>query len=493
MKKVLLINPRVDYRPQPPLGLAYIAAALEAKGYEVRVYDPTRGHEEGAFTELFREFRPDAVGITCLTPQEEKLYYFAALVKRLDAAVPVVTGGVHPTAVPRKVLSSRDIDVAVIGEGERTVVNLVDALGSGAPLSGVRGIAYKEGEKISITPPAELAGDPDSLPWPARHLLDMRWYSRRLSLIRGKWLRCTTIIAIRGCPYDCIFCSSNKIFGRRVRFRSPAKVVEEIKSLVNEHALEAVLFADDTFTLSKPWLLELCGLLRKEVPGIIWNCQARVGSLDDDMLKAMTDSGCIQVEFGIESGSPKVLRALKKMQTPEDIKETFRLCKKYPIRAMANFIIGNPEETLDDIEMTSSLAREIKADYTEFFILTPYPGTKLYEMAERNGWILKGDAFYGRESNRPVMSINFKPDELVSLRKKLYEENLNSIWKSYLLDPRFILDVLKFTFSRPSVIPGYAAVLWREKSLAELGRHINTEMSMHYMPPPPRSGREAGA
>lgn len=479
-RKVLLINPRVDYRPQPPLGLAYIAGALEREGYEVRVYDPTRGRDDAAFETLFRQFAPDAVGITCLTPQEEQLYAFAGAVKRLSPGTPVIAGGVHPTAAPEKVLASPHVDIAVVGEGERTITLLLAALWSGAPLSGVRGIAYKEAGKAVLTPRADLIEDLDALAWPARHLLDMAWYSRRLSLIRGKWLRCTTIIAIRGCPYDCIFCSSNKIFGRRVRFRSPAGIVDEIERLVKEHSLEAVLFADDTFTLSKPWLLELCALLRRRVPGIVWACQSRVGALDDEMLGAMIAAGCIQVEFGIESGSPKVLEALKKRQDTAEIIETFRLCKKYPIRTMANFIIGNPEEKLEDIELTAALAREIRADYTEFFILTPFPGTVLYEMAERNGWLHKGDAFYGRESNKPVMSINFSQDELVRLRKELYEKNLNSIWKSYLLDPRFLLDVLKFTLGHPSVLPGYAKVLWKERSVAELGRHINTEMSKGY-------------
>lgn len=423
--------------------------------------------------------------------------------KKIHPGTKIVFGGSHSSVFSKEILNGNEcIDVITRGEYEKTLLHLAERLKTGGGLSEILGITYRHGEAIKSNPDSPLIESLDKLPFPAYDMFPAKGISGFAdhSAPAVYWdgfcqhRPAIQMHASRGCPYKCDFCLWNQVMYRNGKYRafSVERILSDIEEVIKRYGQKEIYFDDDTFTLSKRWLLELCGLLRKEVPGIIWNCQARVASLDDDMLKAMVASGCIQVGFDIESCSPKVLQALKKMQSPEDIKETFRLCKKYPIRTMANFIIGNPEETLADIDLTAALAQELKADYTEFFILTPYPGTNLYEMAERNGWILGGDAFYGRESNRPVMSINFKPNEMVTIRKNLYEENLNSIWKRHLLDPHFIMNVLKFTFSRPSVIPGYASVLWREKSLAELGRHINTEMSMYYIPPPPGDGGEAG-
>lgn len=478
-KNVFLINPRVDYRPQPPLGIAYIAAVLENNGYKVEVYDPVRGHDFPSFKKHLIEFDPAIVGITCLAPQENQIHYFARLVREIRPDVPIAAGGVHPTTAHERVLSDNNIDAAVIGEGEITVLNLFERMLKNDDLSQVCGIAFRKNLETIVTVPQPLVENLDCLPLPSRHLLDMGWYSRRLSLIRGKWLRCSTVIAIRGCPFECIFCSSNKVFGRKVRFRSPANVIAEIKNIVEKYKLDAILFVDDTLTLSKEWILELCAIMKKEVPGIKWACQGRVGYIDEQIIKAITSSGCIQIEFGIESGSQKVLDILNKKQTIESIRETFSLCRKFNIRTMANFIIGNPEETSQDIELTSELAKEIKADYTDFFILTPYPGTKIYEMALSNGWLRQGDSFYGRESNKPVMSINFSPEQLVELRKRLYEENISSIWKNYVLEMTFLWDVLRFVFLNPSYVIDIFKVLLREKSFAELGRYINNEISKY--------------
>ncbi|HAH32569.1 MAG TPA: hypothetical protein DCL44_09685 [Elusimicrobia bacterium] len=476
-KKILLINPRVDYRPQPPLGLLYVAKRLEEKGYTVSLYDPVHGDNEAEFVSFFKEQNAFAVGITCLTAQENKLLYYAGLCKKLDPSVKVIAGGVHPTLIPERLISEPSVDVVVYGEGEETAPELFDAIRSGGSLSGVRGIGFKKDGVPVITPARELITDLDALSFPSRHLLNIKWYTKRLSLIRGQWVKATTLIATRGCPYQCIFCSSHKIFGRKVRFRSPANVVAEIKELRAAYGLEAVLFADDTLTIKKDWLIEMCAILKKECPGISWACQGRIETLDEEMLKAMVAAGCLQIEFGVESGSQKVLNALKKHQTVEQIRETFKLCKKLGIRDMANFIIGSPGETQEDIEQTRMLAREIDADCTEFFILTPYPGTELHDMATQNNWLIPGEAFYGRESKKPIMSINFKPEELVEMRKKLWEENLKNIWQDYLLDARFLLDVALFTLKNPVYILRYLRVLAREKSLAELGRYINEEYS----------------
>jgi len=439
---IILIDPRIIDAPSHPLGLLYVAAVLEKQGHRVKVYDIP------PFTRLdvpkmMKLDNPDAIGLTCTTPQVIRVLETARDIKRVVSHVPVIIGGVHPTVLPESLLSEEAVDHVVIGEGEITSVELFETLEREERPVNVKGIGYKKDYgKMVINTRRDLIQDLDEIPFPARHLLP-DWHFTNLK-IRGFWFnRGATIMSSRGCPFSCIFCSSHIMFGRKVRKRSPENVVQEIEHLVEKFKIDGLWFADDTFTLNKRWVFLFCDMLKRSGIDIRWGCQGRVDTVTKELLRAMKKVGCVQVDYGVESGSPKVLKAIKKGITPEQAKRAFKIAKEVGLRSMASFMVGNPEETLEDIDMTLRLAEEIDSDFTEFYYSTPYPGTELYEMAKKNEWIdlsLNYDKWIaGKQVDIPVMHINFNANELITIRSKLHNRFVYKNYASFLRDPRAVL------------------------------------------------------
>ena len=262
----------------------------------------------------------------------------------------------------------------------------------------------------------------------------MEWYLTPPGLIRGAFLRRTVgLMAGRGCPYRCIFCGSNAMFGRSVRLRSVENVMGEIHEMVQRHAIDGFYFYDDTFTIRPDYVLEFCQALRRDGLRLKWGCQAAVNTVRRDVLEQMKASGCVQVDLGVESGSPSVLKTLKKGTTPERVRRAFTLIREVGIRAMATFVVGSPGESLDDIEQTRQLARAIRPDYVRFFYLTPFPGSELYQQAVENQWIDPDVEFLPewqiRQSDNPVMTIHFTKRELQAIRARLQN---GFFWRNYL-------------------------------------------------------------
>uniref|UniRef100_A0A7C1HX71 Radical SAM protein n=1 Tax=Fervidicoccus fontis TaxID=683846 RepID=A0A7C1HX71_9CREN len=379
----------------PPLGLAYIAAVLERAGYCVRIVDsPTLKLVQERFIDIVREFKPDIVGFSLITPLAPKGYEIARKLKELFPETILVAGGQHPTFMYNEVLS-HGFDVVVRFEGEYTTLELVKTIEryghSVEVLKSVKSIAFKDREgNIVVTDNRRPIQNLDELPFPARHLLPMDRYT-----VLGKNIPVAHIMASRGCPYGCIFCSTSYFWGRRIRIRSAANVADEIEHVVNKYKARYIVFTDDELTWSKKWISDLLSELRKRGLDIQFTCGARVDQLQDfDLLKKLVDSGCVGIFVGVESASQNTLNLIGKRITVEQIVRFFENVKrleqqyKESIDAAGSFIIGFPWETLDDMRQTIDFAVKLDPAYAQFTIATPYPGTPLYDYAVKHNLII---------------------------------------------------------------------------------------------------------
>jgi radical SAM superfamily enzyme YgiQ (UPF0313 family) len=410
----------------PPLGALYVAAELERAGHEVIVVDgdPT------AYPVLdeVAAFGPDVVGVGFLTASYQRAI---TLMRRLRQALPralTLAGGVHPTVFPEETLRVSGFDVAVVAEGEETTRELVARYERGEPLEGTLGTVVRVRESVDRfvhAPRRPLPEDLDTLPLPAWHLVDAERYLAPPGLIRGYAMRgVATVFASRGCPYNCIYCGSHQTFGRRMRTRSAGHVIAELRMLHDRYGARAFYFCDDLFTFDKEWVYGFCQAMIAEFGGKIpWACQTRVDCVDAELFRTMKAAGCLQIDFGVESGSERIQEVLSKRTPPETVLRAFQVTRAVGIRTCATFIIGSPDERKEDVEASFALAKKIDADYTAFYFSTPYPGTKLWDMAVESGWVARDTDFNEdwthRQPKRPVMQVHFSAEELVALRRSL--------------------------------------------------------------------------
>jgi len=419
--KVLFINPpyfNSKYKfiglVAPPLGIAYMAAVLEENNIDVEIIDAAalEMRWETLETEIKR-ISPDLVAITALTPTIAKALQTAELAKKTCPQTTVVLGGYHPTFNYQEMLAKDYVDIVVMGEGEITLLDLVETLDEGGDLKNVQGIAYEGG----VTPPRPLISDLEELPFPARHLLPMEHYK-----ILNMKLHTATMISGRGCPMQCSFCASAALHGNRLRMRSPGNVVDEMEHLVNDHNAGMIAFMDDTFTLKPSQVEAICEEIKKRDMDVYWGCTARVDTLSGPLLHKMSDSGCITMFLGVESADQQQLDRVNKQITIDKIRSAFKLARENDIRTIASVVLGMPGDTRSSIERTIKFAREINPSYAVFSLATPYPGTKFYQEAVQNNIIrVKDWSKYTLLS--PVLdTVDCSLDELKKLQKKAFRQ-----------------------------------------------------------------------
>jgi radical SAM superfamily enzyme YgiQ (UPF0313 family) len=421
--RVALVNPRIETYSStlPPLGLLYIASVLEKENIEVKVFDP-HPHDDGAIQAII-DYKPDILGFSILTTYIFRAKKIISTLRQSLKAATYVVGGIHPTVLPEESLSFLDADIAVVSEGEHTMKEIVRNLSAHASLASIKGIVYKDCGKIVKNPPRELIEDLDSVPFPARHLLNFEKYLFPPGIIRGYWSeRSTTVITSRGCPYHCIYCGSQAIFGHKTRRRSVNDVMNELEHLVRQYRVDSIWFIDDTFTLNKAWLHEFCDRLMKSGWNLKWGCQARVNTVNEETLALMKKAGLVQLDFGVESGSDRVLKALRKDSSEDTIRNAFRIAKKVGVRTMATFIFGNPEETKEDVDKTFALAKEINPNFVSSFFLTPFPGTELMDLVRMNKWDMDLNYLETGLKKRPPLRINFTDEELLGFRERFQRQ-----------------------------------------------------------------------
>jgi radical SAM superfamily enzyme YgiQ (UPF0313 family) len=430
----------------------YIASVLESKGYTVEIKElPSRiiVNYQKSVENLIKHLRkedPELIGITCMAAQRDEACNIVKAIKSSGLSGKVVVGGVHASFMPEEVMGWGS-DYAVLNEGEETLIELLEVIEGKKRREEVRGILYREKGKAQRTEKRNPVEDLDRLPLPAYHLIDKSRFTRRKSIIRGRWLRGAWIMTSRGCPSACTFCSSYRMFGKRVRYRSMDNIFEEIAFLVREFKIEGLVVTDDTFTVKKDRVFEFCRNIKREFPRLKWNCQARVNLFDEELAGILKKSNCIQVDFGVESGSQKVLNRLKKGINVEDTIRAFASCKKAGLRTLATIMVGNPDEQLQDLEKTRTLLKKIKPDLCAAYYTTPFPGTELYEEAERKN-LIDGANRYWHQHTEPVPMSKVKTKILKNFISEFTRLNLA---RNYLSNIFFLLDMVRFSILNPGI------------------------------------------
>ncbi len=394
----------------PPLGILYLAAVLEQEGHTVRIQDaavsPCRDtHLKGDC------LWADIVGVSVTTPGYQNAIQIVKAISRIDPDLRIVVGGPHVTFQAVPMLSHPEIHVAVRGEGEYTLLELVTAQAHDQEIASVKGITYRESGHLLSTPDRPFIEDLDSLPFPARHLVNLNAYKYAGNVVTG-----------RGCPYKCQFCAAGPLSGYRYRVRSPENVVEEIKVAHEQFRINNFFFADDTFTALPERTVKICDLLKELKESIQWKCEARANTLTPTLLKAMADAGCVAMQIGVESGSNEILKKVQKGITVEMAERAVKWALENNISVTCSFIIGHPDDTVETVRQSIKFGLYLRslspkgAVRTEFALATPLPGSILYEKAEELGIRLLSRDWEGYNSFEPVIETkNLKKHQLRSL------------------------------------------------------------------------------
>lgn len=442
MKILLVHTPTLEIDNfVPPLGILYLASVLKKEECEVMIIDKDPDYFD--IVSEVRKFNPEMIGLSFMTPSYGKVHSLCKVLKKEFPNALLFSGGVHTSVMPEHMVDELCLDFAVAGEAEITIAEVVRNIKNRKSLKGVKGVVFKDNGKVLNNGPRELVENLDMLPFPDRGLLDFKKeYLIYPGIIRGHACKSTTVMSTRGCPYHCTYCGSKLLFGTRVRYRSVKNLVTELQHLIGKYDIEGVWFADDTFTVNPKRVINFCKMLKKNDISLVWACQARVNTVSDEVLKEMKGAGCVQLDFGVESGSEKILKILKKDTNIPMIKRAFSLAKKYKIRTLATFMVNNPFETREDIEQTFKLAKDISADFTTFFYTTPFPGTELYNLAKSQGWLDNSEGYSEnwnvRTAQLPVMNNDsgLTKDELMKLRSKMQN---HFFIKNYIRLPNLVL------------------------------------------------------
>jgi len=411
----------------PPLGLLYIAAFLKQNNIDVRLIEArTRGLSHEEVIEEVKKEDPDFVGITAITARINSALYLSAKVKEINPDIKVILGGPHVHLEHRTVINNPSVDFCVRGEGEITVLHLITCVLNSGNLRDIRGITFKEkNNEVIVTPDRPFIQDLDILPFPDRGLLQSPAY-------KGTWTEgeaFSPMLATRGCPFLCKFCAAHAIWGKLPRRRSVENVLDELGQIYNEFWVRYVRFVDDLLVLNQKWAIELCkGMIERGMNDLSWACDGRVGLMSKELLGELKKANCKVIFYGIEFGNQRILDLCKKGFTIKQVKETIEMTLKAGICSYGYFMLGYPTETVETVEDTINLAIELALDYgmdgAGFSVVTPFPGTALYEYCKRNNMLKSTDwSRYSYQNGESIIKLEHITDkELKSLYEKaLYE------------------------------------------------------------------------
>lgn len=409
----------------PPLGLAWLATALEKGGHDVKILD---AHAERlnfesilSYMQGTKEF--ELVGITATTSLINSALKISREIRKTFRRTLIVLGGVHPTVLPEEVLSEPSVDIVVRGEGEGTIVDLADK----KPLKDIEGISYRLEGKTIHNPDRPLIKDLDAIGMPAYHLLSMDKYFPAVGAF--KRLPAISMLGTRGCPGRCTFCY--RIFGDKLRVRSGRKLAEEAKYLQENYGIKEISFYDDTFTAVKKEVYAFCQGLKDLKVDLTWSCFSRVDTISEDLLRAMKEVGLHQIMYGIESANKLILQNINKKTDVEQAVRVVAMTKRVGIDVRAAFMLGNPGETKETLNETLKFAMKLNPEIAVFNITTPFPGTDMFKWADGNGYLLTKDWDH-YDLAHPVM-------ELPTISSEDIHKFYRSVYRRFYLRPKYIL------------------------------------------------------
>ncbi len=410
----------IDVGFYPPLGVMYVAAyVLKNSHHEVEVLDANV--ERMTFNAIENEVRrrkPDVVGTYATSFTLYDSYEVVKAVKRADESLKVIMGGPHVDIYPEETLGLQGVDFIVMGEGEKTVTELLNCMehGDDPEYSKVAGIGYKVNGHAKLNARRDYHHSLDDVPFPARQCTPHEKY---YSLI-GKNAISTTIMSSRGCPSSCNFCYIQ--YGKSLRMRSPKNVCDELEECVGM-GIKEFFFFDENFTMNKKRVAAICQEIVDRRLGIYFDIRSRVNTVDEEVLSKLKEAGCERIQFGVESGVPEIIKAMNKRISIDEVRRAFKLSKKAGITTYADFMVGYPGETKEQMQQTIDFAKDLDPDYVQFGITMLFPQTKIYEEAMASGF-LKEDFWKNAARNPseymkpPLASRTYSSEELELIQKK---------------------------------------------------------------------------
>lgn len=476
---VVLFSPpsRMINHYRPPIALLYIGGYLTRQGLKVKIIDvPLKKQVRDkkfimsrdntlkvihkTMIDEIRKVKTKIVGITCYTPEYFEVLKLAKEIKEIDDSIKIIVGGIHSTLYPEDFLEQNvGIDICVIGEGEITMYELCQSiLGlNNIIFEDINGIAYFDHKTNNVirTPTRLLSEKLDNVSYPDYSLIDMDYYTNASPYsIRGCFLRSMYLLATRGCPSQCTFCVSKKLQqftggGKYSRVRSAESLINELRELKSKYKIDSFYFIDDLFTINKENVKRFCELLDKEKLNLLWGCSSKVSTLNEEIIKLMSESGCIQIDFGIERGSDEALKVIKKGINIEMITNIFNLCKKYKIRTFANMLINIPNETDKDLDDIDKIIKILNPEIVSINIFTPYLGTEIYDnlpykftkkeyplLSKEPGWLISN---FPDKFRFALHNVNFQ--DYANLRMKRY--NKTSLNLKFYLSKTYLKNILR--------------------------------------------------
>lgn len=422
-----------------------MSSYLKKKGYDQISFIDGLG-EKVTFPKLkklVQTINPDLAGITATTLVYHRAVEVARLIKELNPKIVTVLGGPHPAAMQSDIFKiDKAFDIVVYGEGEQTLYEIINALNSGNSLTNVQGIIYRNEAKVVQNKAMPYIENLDEIPFPDRDLLPLHWQNLyHPNLARIKRWPVTSTITSRGCPFRCAFCD-HSTFGKKFRAHSAEYVVNEMEVLAMKYGIKEVAIEDDTFSMSKKRVIDICERLIRKNLNLTWSCLARIDTVDKSLLELMKRAGCWLVGYGLESGSVKMLKKMRKNITLERAREVIYWSSKSGLHTRAFFIIGHPGETLNSVLETITYAKSLPLHAATFCLMYPIPNTESYNMATSGQYgSFKMD--FNQVSGHPN-DPNFIPN---TFTKKMLIDYHRNAYRSFYLRPSLFFRHLKMVRS----------------------------------------------